>query len=130
MKKEKIIIGSRGSKLALIYAEKVKYALDNVFKKNIEIKVISTTGDENQNDRLSEIGGKGHFSKNIELHLLSKKIDLAVHAFKDMPSFETKGLITECFLKRNYFGISLNFLISSQVRLNKIVFTFIQFDSV
>ena len=102
MKKEKIIIGSRGSKLALIYAEKVKYALDNVFKKNIEIKVISTTGDENQNDRLSEIGGKGHFSKNIELHLLSKKIDLAVHAFKDMPSFETKGLITECFLKRNY----------------------------
>ena len=102
MKIEKIIIGSRGSKLALIYAEKVKDALKNVFNGNIEIKKISTTGDQNQNERLSEIGGKGLFSKNIELQLIEKKIDIAVHALKDMPSFETKGLYTGCFLKRNY----------------------------
>ena len=63
MKIEKIIIGSRGSKLALIYAEKAKDALKNVFNGNIEIKKISTTGDQNQNERLSEIGGKGLFSK-------------------------------------------------------------------
>ena len=102
MKIEKIIIGSRGSKLALIYAEKAKDALKNVFNGNIEIKKISTTGDQNQNERLSEIGGKGLFSKNIELQLIEKKIDIAVHALKDMPSFETKGLYTGCFLKRNY----------------------------
>jgi hydroxymethylbilane synthase len=102
MKIGKIIIGSRGSKLALIYAEKAKDALKNVFKGNIEIKKISTTGDQNQNQRLSEIGGKGLFSKNIELQLIEKKIDIAVHALKDMPSFETKGLYTGCFLKRNY----------------------------
>ena len=102
MKIEKIIIGSRGSKLALIYAEKAKDALKNVFNGNIEIKKISTTGDQNQNERLSEIGGKGLFSKNIELQLIEKNIDIAVHALKDMPSFETKGLYTGCFLKRNY----------------------------
>ena len=102
MKIGKIIIGSRGSKLALIYAEKAKDALKNVFNGNIEIKKISTTGDQNQNERLSEIGGKGLFSKNIELQLIEKNIDIAVHALKDMPSFETKGLYTGCFLKRNY----------------------------
>ena len=102
MKIGKIIIGSRGSKLALIYAEKAKDALKNVFNGNIEIKKISTIGDQNQNERLSEIGGKGLFSKNIELQLIEKKIDIAVHALKDMPSFETKGLYTGCFLKRNY----------------------------
>ena len=102
MKIGKIIIGSRGSKLALIYAEKVKDALKNVFNGNIEIKKISTAGDQNQNERLSEIGGKGLFSKNIELQLIEKKIDIAIHALKDMPSFETKGLYTGCFLKRNY----------------------------
>ena len=102
MKIGKIIIGSRGSKLALIYAEKAKDALKNVFNGNIEIKKISTTGDQNQNERLSEIGGKGLFSKNIELQFIEKKIDIAVHALKDMPSFETKGLYTGCFLKRNY----------------------------
>tara|TARA_Y100000768_G_C23922031_1_gene655457 strand:+ start:262 stop:1173 length:912 start_codon:yes stop_codon:yes gene_type:complete len=102
MKIGKIIIGSRGSKLALIYAEKAKDALKNVFNGNIEIKKISTAGDQNQNERLSEIGGKGLFSKNIELQLIEKKIDIAIHALKDMPSFETKGLYTGCFLKRNY----------------------------
>ena len=102
MKIGKIIIGSRGSKLALIYAEKAKDALKNVFNGNIEIKKISTAGDQNQNERLSEIGGKGLFAKNIELQLIEKKIDIAVHALKDMPSFETKGLYTGCFLKRNY----------------------------
>jgi hydroxymethylbilane synthase len=47
------------------------------------------------------VGGKGLFSKNIEIELLDKKIDIAVHALKDMPSEETEGLLTNCFLKRN-----------------------------
>ena len=70
MKREKIIIGSRGSKLAMIYAENVKAKLKEVFSKDIEIKKIVTSGDENQKDRLSNLGGKGLFSKNIENELL------------------------------------------------------------
>ena len=102
MSKNNIIIGSRGSKLALIYAEKVKKALKEEFSKAIYIKKIVTSGDENQKDRLSNLGGKGMFSKKIENELLHKNIDLAVHALKDMPSIETKGLITNYFLKRNF----------------------------
>ena len=51
--------------------------------------------------RLSDLGGKGLFSKNIEEELLNKKNDIAVHALKDMPAIETQGLRTACFLKRN-----------------------------
>ena len=102
MNKNNIIIGSRGSKLALIYAEKVKKALKEEFSKAIYIKKIVTSGDENQKDRLSNLGGKGMFSKKIENELLHTNIDLAVHALKDMPSIETKGLITNYFLKRNF----------------------------
>ena len=101
MKRNKITIGSRGSKLALIYAEKVKIELEKEFSNKIEIKKILTTGDQNQNDRLSNLGGKGLFSKKIENELINKEIDIAVHALKDMPSIETEGLITNFFLKRN-----------------------------
>tara|TARA_B100001175_G_C19405726_1_gene588538 strand:+ start:53 stop:964 length:912 start_codon:yes stop_codon:yes gene_type:complete len=101
MKRDKIIIGSRGSKLALIYADNVKAALEKEFLNIIEIKKIVTSGDKNQKDRLSNLGGKGLFSKKIEDELINKKIDIAVHALKDMPSIETKGLITNFFLKRN-----------------------------
>jgi len=101
MKKDKIVIGSRGSKLAMIYAENVKVKLKEIFFKDIEIKKIVTSGDENQKDRLSSIGGKGLFSKKIESELLENKIDIAVHALKDMPSIETEGLETNYFLKRN-----------------------------
>ena len=101
MKRDKIIIGSRGSKLAMIYADKVKFELQKKFPRKIEIKKIVTYGDENQKDRLSNLGGKGLFSKKIEEELLKMEIDIAVHALKDMPSIETKGLNTNFFLKRN-----------------------------
>ena len=101
MEREKIVIGSRGSKLAMIYAENVKAKLAEVFFKDIEIKKIVTSGDENQKDRLSEIGGKGLFSSKIENELINNRIDIAVHALKDMPSLETEGLITNFYLKRN-----------------------------
>ena len=105
MKNRKIIIGSRRSKLALIYAEKAKekiliYAKDFGIEEVI-IKEIVTKGDQVQDKRLSEVGGKGLFSKTIEVELLDNKIDLAVHALKDMPSEETEGLLTNCFLERN-----------------------------
>ena len=101
---KKIIIGSRGSKLALNYAERARnklleFAAD--FKiEEILIKKITTKGDIVKDIRLSEAGGKGLFSKKIEEELLEKKIDIAVHALKDMPSTETEGLTTNCFLER------------------------------
>ena len=100
--KKKIIIGSRGSKLALIYAEKAKVELlKNEEIQSIEIKSITTTGDTITNVRVSDHGGKGLFCKTIEQELLSKNIDLAVHALKDMPTDETEELLTNCFLERN-----------------------------
>ena len=101
---KKIIIGSRGSNLALLYAQKAKgkiienTSLDN---EDIIIKSITTKGDQVQNARLSEVGGKGLFSSNIEKELQNNNIDIAVHALKDMPINETIGLITDTFLERN-----------------------------
>ena len=105
MKSKKIIIGSRGSKLALIYAEKARQEILKFTSEfnieEVEIKKITTAGDKNQKVRLSEIGGKGLFSKQIEEELLNDKINIAIHALKDMPSQETEGLTTNSFLKRN-----------------------------
>ena len=102
MKKNKILIGTRASKLAMIYANRAINEIRKVFTGDIEIFRVTTDGDLNQTDRLTEIGGKGLFSKKIEQELINKKIDIGVHALKDMPSEETKGLVTNCFLKRNY----------------------------
>ena len=102
--KKKITIGSRGSKLALLYAEKVKEKIvrnTNFNEKDIFIKTIKTKGDQFQDIRLSEVGGKGLFSTEIENELLNNNIDIAVHALKDMPTIETKGLKTDAFLERN-----------------------------
>ena len=101
---KKIIIGSRGSKLALLYAQQAKDKIienTNLGNDDILIKSITTKGDEVQNIRLSELGGKGLFSSNIEKELQLKNIDIAVHALKDMPANETKGLKTDSFLERN-----------------------------
>ena len=102
---KKFIIGSRGSKLSLAYSEHVKKLLlkSNLkFSDNsIEIKIIKTSGDIFQNKKISEIGGKGVFSKQIEDELLNSKIDLAVHSLKDLPSKMTDGLCVKAVVKRN-----------------------------
>ena len=98
---EKLIIGSRGSKLALKYAEIAKKAFLKELNIEIEIRKITTEGDLILDRRTSEIGGKGEFIKNIEKELVSKNIDVAVHSLKDVPSIKTNGLKMECFLKRN-----------------------------
>jgi len=101
---KKIVIGSRGSKLALIYAQNAKDKIvknTNLNDDDITIKEITTKGDQVQDQRLSEVGGKGLFSSNIEKELQDKKIDIAVHALKDMPAIETDGLRTDTFLERN-----------------------------
>jgi len=102
--KDKIRIGTRGSKLALIYAHIAKSKIiqnSNLNDEDIVIKVITTKGDQVQDVRLSEVGGKGLFSTNIEKELQDKKIDIAVHALKDLPAIETEGLTVNTFLERN-----------------------------
>jgi len=106
MSEKKIfVIGSRGSKLSLAYSRHVKDLLLKVnpqFDDNsIVIKIIKTTGDIFQNKKISDIGGKGVFSKQIEDELLNSKIDLAVHSLKDLPSKMTDGLCVNAVVKRN-----------------------------
>ena len=103
--KKKIIIGARGSTLSLAYSNHVK---NLIIKSNsqfdvasIEIKIIKTSGDIYQNKKISDIGGKGVFSKQIEEELLDSKIDLAVHSLKDLPTQMTGGLCVNAVVKRN-----------------------------
>ncbi|MDC0167384.1 hydroxymethylbilane synthase [Candidatus Pelagibacter sp.] len=125
----KIIIGSRGSKLAMLYAEKAK---DKIVKttdfsgEDVVIKKITTKGDQFQDVRLSEVGGKGLFSSNIEKELQDKNIDVAVHALKDMPALETKGLKTDSFLERSdprEILITMNKKKLSELKKNSIIGT-------
>ena len=103
----KITIGARGSMLSLAYVEKVKGLLlkeNSVLKEeNIDFKVIKTSGDINQNIKLSEIGGKNLFCKEIEEKLISNDIDVAVHSLKDMESAEDENLMIGAYIKRNDF---------------------------
>ena len=103
--KKKFIIGSRGSQLSLAYSSHVKNLLiksSSQFDDNsIEIKIIKTSGDIFKNKRISDIGGKGVFCKQIEEELLESKIDLAVHSLKDLPTKMTDGLCVNAVVKRN-----------------------------
>ncbi|KAB7742290.1 hydroxymethylbilane synthase [Parvibaculum sedimenti] len=97
-------IGTRGSKLALIQANdvarRIGIALGLPAEEAAEIVVIKTTGDRVQDRNLSELGGKGLFTKEIEDALLDGGIDLAVHSMKDMPTVLPDGLIIDCTLER------------------------------
>jgi len=98
-------IGTRGSPLALAQAEEVKARLiasdpELAAKGRIEIVIVKTTGDQIQNRSLSEIGGKGLFTKEIEDALLDSRIDLAVHSMKDVPTCLPDGLEIACLLPR------------------------------
>ncbi len=103
----KITIGARGSKLSIAYVEKVKELLirrnNDLNESNIHFKPIKTTGDINQNVKVSEIGGKKLFCKEIEENLLKKEIDIAVHSLKDMETEENDKLTIGAFIKRNDF---------------------------
>lgn len=96
-------IGTRGSPLALVQARMVRALLaqaHGVAEDVIELVVIRTTGDAIQDRPLSEVGGKGLFTKEIEEALLGNRIDLAVHSAKDMPTFSQPGLILTACLER------------------------------
>lgn len=96
-------IGTRGSDLALAQAHSVRDLLikaHGIEQNSIEIKVIKTTGDIVLDRPLSEIGGKGLFTREIEQALIDGDIDIAVHSSKDMPTVLPDGLDLNVFLPR------------------------------
>lgn len=96
-------IGTRGSKLALAQATLVRDTLAAAYPPlagNMDIVEIRTTGDRVQDRKLSEIGGKGLFTKEIEDRLLAGTIDIAFHSTKDMPTRQPDGLLVAAFLPR------------------------------
>lgn len=110
---EKIIIGTRGSVLALWQANYVKDALEKQYPKlEVELKIVKTKGDKILDVPLSKIGGKGLFTKELEELMLSGEIDIAVHSLKDVPVefVENLGLcaitkredVRDCFLSEKY----------------------------
>lgn len=94
-------IATRGSKLALYQANKVKEELQKCFPaKTFEIRVIKTQGDKILDVALSKIGDKGLFTKELENSLIQQETDLAVHSLKDMPTVLPKGLVLGGILER------------------------------
>lgn len=94
-----IIIGTRGSDLALWQANFVKDSLANIGV-DAELKIIKTQGDSILNLRLDKLEGKGFFTKELEEHLLDGSIDLAVHSHKDLPTKHPDGLIIAAVSER------------------------------
>jgi len=101
-KKTKVVIGSRGSDLALWQANFIKKELE---RKNrnivVDIKIIKTKGDKILDVALSKIGDKSLFTKELEIQLLEKKIDLAVHSLKDLQTQIPDGLKLSAVTKRH-----------------------------
>jgi len=98
--KQQLVIGSRGSKLALTQAEIIKTELQAVDTSlNIRIEIIKTSGDI-KTEPLAAIGGKGVFTKELEEALLRRTIDVAVHSLKDLPTIVPDGLSIAAICKR------------------------------
>ena len=98
-------IGTRGSPLAVAQAEETKRRLGNAFPElavegAVEIVVIKTTGDIVLDKALSEIGGKGLFTKEIDDAMFAGDIDIAVHSMKDVPTWLPDGIILPCMMER------------------------------
>ncbi len=95
-----LVIGSRGSELALWQANHIKERLKKECLIESEIQIVKTKGDKILDTPLNKIGGKGLFTKELEELLLKGAIDLAVHSLKDVPVVFEKGLDLACITKR------------------------------
>jgi hydroxymethylbilane synthase len=101
MTKHKIVIATRGSKLALWQAEWIKSELEHIDSTlDVELNIIKTTGDKILDVPLAQVGGKGLFVKEIEEAMLRGEADLAVHSMKDVPTDLPQGLHLTTITKR------------------------------
>jgi hydroxymethylbilane synthase len=99
--KETLVIGSRGSKLALWQAEWVKARLGSLHPQiSVSIEIVKTSGDVMKDAPLAVIGGKGVFTKELEEALLAGRIDLAVHSLKDLPTILPERLTIAAITER------------------------------
>lgn len=110
MTNRKIVIGSRGSELALWQSHWVQRALSKLHRSiDVEIRVIKTKGDKILDAPLSSIGDKGLFTKELEGALLDGSVDLAVHSLKDVPTTIPDGLtITAICERENVSDVFIN----------------------
>jgi hydroxymethylbilane synthase len=96
-------IGARGSPLSIAQTQRVQSRLAQAFGEAPErfpIEGFTTTGDRIQDRTLSEVGGKGLFTKELDDALLDKRIDVAVHSLKDLPTFLPDGIVLACIPER------------------------------
>lgn len=87
-----LVIGTRGSKLALWQSEYIKAKVEEITGLAVSLKIIKTTGDKILDVPLAKVGGKGLFTKEIEVELVAGTVDLAVHSMKDVPTELPEGL--------------------------------------
>jgi hydroxymethylbilane synthase len=119
MQPSKITIGTRGSQLALYQAYKVKDEIENHSPSTqVEVKIIKTKGDKILDVALSKIGDKGLFTKELEIALLNKEIDLAVHSLKDLPTELPSDFCIGAVLKRADFRDVL--VSKNNIKLNQL----------
>jgi len=90
--REKLVIGTRGSKLALWQSNYIKGLVEEITGLPVELQIIKTTGDKILDVPLAKVGGKGLFTKEIEVELIAGTVDLAVHSMKDVPTELPEGL--------------------------------------
>lgn len=91
--RDKLVIGTRGSKLALWQSNYIKGLVEEITGLPVELKIIKTTGDKILDVPLAKVGGKGLFTKEIEVELIDETVDLAVHSMKDVPTELPEGLV-------------------------------------
>ncbi len=126
----KLRIGTRGSELALWQSHRIQFLLKNILNTDSELLIIKTQGDQIQNVPLSQLDGKGFFTKELEDALIENRIDLAVHSLKDLPTTLPAGLkigaIPERVNSQDRLIIRKGFLDTSQpffLRSNSVVGT-------
>jgi hydroxymethylbilane synthase len=98
--REKLVIGTRGSKLALWQSEYIKGLVEEITGLPVELKIIKTTGDKILDVPLAKVGGKGLFTKELEVELMAGTVDLCVHSMKDVPTELPEGLYISATPKR------------------------------
>jgi hydroxymethylbilane synthase len=103
--KQNLIVGTRASKLAIaqtnLFIDRLLSIYPDMRRDAIIVQAIKTSGDQNQTDRLDQMGGKGLFAKEIEKEIISGAIDVGVHSMKDMPILDNQDLSIGCWLERN-----------------------------
>ena len=100
MERKELVIGTRGSKLALWQSEYIKAKLEEVTGLPVRLVIIKTTGDKILDVPLAKVGGKGLFTKELEVELLAGRVDLCVHSMKDVPTELPEGCIIAAMPER------------------------------